>query len=838
MRMSLGKKIALALTAVLLIPIFLHQSTAVASAATPKFAKNNVTIAGQGVTYQLKIKNTVKGSTYKWSTSDIKIVTITSKGLVTTVDKGTATIKCKIIYPSKKTKILTCPITVTIPVQTIKIKNANEVNGANQLLIGQSYKFTCDVTPVNTSDIVSWSAEGDDKDCIKVDADGTVTGIKAGKAILVATAGTGSAAIKDQKIVEVAQPKATVKSVDFVDANTIKVVFDSSIDSSTLIGSNSKLLDNISISLKKNAKNILANDPGTLKGALSSDLTTLTITSANMFSGDYSIIISNKIKTTNGIAIEEATKQISYSDNVGPSIATNNVDDSGMINTITFTEAINRAELQVFIASITSSAGTTATCDAATKNYITNAANYTLSDDKKTLSINLSRINSTDFGKVFHISLYGIKDLAGNSSSPFTLPVTILTDNSTKPQAQVVSLTRTGYNTLTALFDRAVQYPGMATVNGAGMSGSVDTSNSKKVNYTMSDTQAALTGTQLVTLSGWNGYNVTTGQFSTSQTLSVNFTVNTIIPVVQTFDYDSASGILTLTYNEDVSLTTTSGVFVPRYQTAAGVILNNLTVPYVQVASTDSKIIKLKISLPQLGSYTFTLNPGFVKDNFRNSSLSGTVNISNADGKTNELPGPYSISQSPIDSSQIILEFANMLNINTAQTVSNYSIAGLTILSAQVTKNTPDTGATVVLTVAEGSIDEMVARPVMITGLKDYSGAYAPISNYTSTVTLRENKKATLVNSTFDLTSKKVICLNFSEQIKGSISLSVTQANLTSPIMYSTSVSISGNNVYITLGNTPPSGAYLRVDIFQNNITDLNGNAVSLASQLFVPVQY
>lgn len=830
MKMRLGRKIALMLTVILIIPIVLYQSTTVASAATPAFSKKSVTIVGQDKTYQLKIKNTVKNSKYKWSTSDKNIAKVTSKGVVTAVNKGTVTIKCKITYPSKKTKTISCKVKVTIPAQTITINNANEGNDVHTLLVGQSYKFTCNVLPANTSDTVTWS-ENKNKGYIKVDADGTVTGVKAGTTILVATAGTGTSAVRDEMIIKVANPTATVKSVDFVDSKTMKVVFDSAVDSSTVIGTNNKLLDNISVSLKRNSNNVMATDPGTLKGSLSSDLLTLTITSTNAFNGDYSINFSGNIKTTGGLAIVEATKQISYSDSVGPSVLSYNLDDTGFINNIIFSEEVSITGLQVYLD--TTATTVTSTASEATKTYITNPSNYILSEDKKTLSIDLSNIISTDFGKTFKVTLYGVRDLAGNYSSPITLPVMLRTDNTTKPQAQVISVTRTGYNTLTAVFDRAILFAGFAMVNGTQASGTVDAKDKKKVNYSLTDTQAALTGAQSVVLSSWNGYNTATG-YAGTQTFAVDFTADKIAPELITNSYDTETGILTLTYNENVKLTVPSGNLNVSYNSTGGVI-KPLTVSYVQVANTDNKVIKLKLYLSQLGNYSFTLNAGFVKDNFNNSSLVRTINLSNADGTTTTLPGPYSITQSTANPSQIVLEFANMLDINSAQTVSNYSIAGVTILAAQVTKNTPDTGATVVLTIADGSVDVEVARPVIINGIKDYSGAYAPITNFTSSVTLKKN--VSLISATFDTTSRNRICLNFNNQVMGSLSAIVTQINQT-VVTYPCTVSVSGNSVYILLGSTPPSGAYLKVDILQNSITDVYGNAVNITTPITISVGY
>ena len=163
MKKTIGRKVVLILVMVLSLPFFLNQNLAITSAATtPSFNKTKVSLAGKGKTYQLTVKDQVAKSTYKWSTSNAKVAKVSSKGLVTAVDKGTAKIKCKITYPNKKTKTLTCTVTVTIPSEQIKIANAVEVNGAHKLTVGQSFDFQCEILPANTSDVAYWSIGGGD----------------------------------------------------------------------------------------------------------------------------------------------------------------------------------------------------------------------------------------------------------------------------------------------------------------------------------------------------------------------------------------------------------------------------------------------------------------------------------------------------------------------------------------------------------------------------------------------------------------------------------------------------------------------------------------------------
>lgn len=846
MKMSLGKKIVLLIAVLLIIPIYINQNTAVANAATPAFTNKSVVINGVGKTYQLKIKNTVKGSTYKWSSSDRNIATITSKGLVTAMNKGTTTLKCKITYSSKKTQTISCTVTVKIPVVKvpavgIKINNAVKVGGSHKLLVGESFKFTCLMTPSNTTDMVYWSVGEDSKDCIKVDTLGNVTGLKAGKAILTARAASSESTksvVTDVVIIDVVNPSSSVLSADIVSSNVIKVVFDSPIDSSTVIGTNNKLLDNISVSLKKNTKDVLASDPGTLTAALSSDLKTLTITSSNMFSGNYGINISSAVKTTGGLSIVEFNKTITYVDTVGPAISSVDLDDSGMIDVIKFTEPINITNIKASNAALVPS-GTVTTFDASTLDIINNKLNYVLSSDKQSLTINLSKIAVSDYGKTFSAILSGITDLAGNAPASFTLPIYLHTDNTPKAQAQPLYITRSSYTTLTATFNRAIQTPGIAIVNGTSIVGVVDINDNKKVNYTLDASSVSLRGNQIIAIGYWNGYNVISTDTTAQQqkTFTVDFTVDTTIPVLMSFDYDGSTAILTLTYNKAVNLKSASSIFSTTLKTVTDDIVSGTNINYTKIASTDDKVIKLQLSnITLLGSYIINLEEGFVIDNFNNKSPAKSITISNSNGTSAGLPGPYAVYQSTTNLSQITLEFANKLDVTSAQDISNYKIAGVTIISAVVTKNTSDNGATVILTVADGTIDVSLERPITINGVKGYNGSYSAISSFTKTVMLNENKKPILISTTFDTTTRNRICLTFSEELKGTMTVTVTQVGTS--ITYTGTITVSGSKVYITLDGAPTNGVYLNINVVSNTLTDLSGNATNMSTSLGVVVTY
>lgn len=855
MKNSPGKKAALFMIMLLILtPLLWLQGDSIALAATPTFNEKKVEIIGEDETYQLDIKDKVAGSSYKWSSSNTKVARVSSKGLVTTVGKGTAKIRCIVTLPNKKTKTLTSNITVIVPATQVRINNATEVNGAHILQVGDTYNFNRDITPSGSSDKTYWSLVGGDKSCLVVtnSSSGIVRAEKPGKVILMATAArtateadAAKSYVNDAIIIEVVGPSATVGKVDIVDSTVIKAVFDSPIDERTIIGQNNSLLDSIDISLKKNIKGVLAADPGKITAQLSSDKKTLTITSTNRFEGEYGINFTDKIKTTGGVPITDYYKLISYVDTVGPDLLEVKLDDSGMNVSIIFTEAVDFSGLRVTGGGLVPIPGSSTTVDSVTRSILNNKNNYVPSEDKKSLTINLSNIAPNDFNKLLTVTISGIKDLSGNEPVNYTIPVVLQTDNTPKPQARLIGVTRTGYNTLTATFDRAIRFGGYATINnGVTMVGMVDEKDPKMVHYTMiSEADAQRTGMQTISITGWQGaYNVNPNDTTSYQhhTRPVNFDVERSNPILLKDEFDPETSVLTLTYNREVTLSANTGTFNATVVSLSNEIRPNNNINYVKLASDDPKVIRLQMSnMTLIGNYSFTLDQYFVSDSFRNYALPRPISIDNSGGSSNEFPGPYLVTQSTTNPSEIYVEFMNMLDVASATDARNYSIPGVTILSARLEKNTKNDGSTVVLTVADGSINVTLERPLVINRITDYNGNYSPLVDHRTNVLLKDNMKPYFINPPiFDRNRPNEIKLTFSEEISGTMKVRVTQIG---PYSYEigNNVEVSGNSVVITLNSQPENNSSLKIDILENKIVDLSGNqSAPMVTQLMVRATY
>ncbi len=838
------------------IPMIWNHSTVIASAAaSPAFVKTKVELVGVGKTYQLEIKDKVAGSTYKYTSSDKNVATVSSKGKITAVAGGTAKVQCKITYSNKKTKTLSCSVTVKIPAEEIRISNAVLVNGAHRMNLGSTMDFNATTVPSKPTDKAYWYADKGDTDCISVDnaAEGIVTARKVGKVTLRVKAAASSTAadakksnVDDYIIIEVVDSKASVQSAEIVNTTEIKVVFDSAVNPSTVIETGNKLSSNIDVVQRKNAKGVLAADPGTLTAVLSADGRTLVITASKTFDGDYGISLSNKILTTSGVPIEAYYKSVSFVDNYPPSLMGSPVlDDSGFRNTINFTEPIDFTNLSVTGATVigSSSGSAGANASAYTLSILNNRLNYVASENKKSLVIDLSNIDPADYGKIFTVVLAGVKDMAGNAPASYTLMATLRTDSTAKAQAVPISVVRTGYNTLKATFTRSLSYAGFLQVNnGSMMEGVIDASDPKNVVYTINETDAALSGTVEIRLSLWDSYNVkpTDTAALTGWTRKINFTVDKSNPVLISYEFDATTSTLALTYNKEVTTALASGVITTTLTTITDDIRSGTNINYTRMDnSNDKKTINLKLSnVSALGTYSFILENGFVVDSYKNPSLARPISFNNTKGNSSsELPAPYEITQSDTNLSQISIQFANKLDKASAELVGNYTIPGVPVLSATLTRNTPD-GATVLLTVADGGIDATVERPVKISGVKGYNGSYSAMTEFTMMVPLKDNKKPTMVGSpVFDRNTLTGIQLNFSEEITGQLTLRISNIS-NSAITYGNTVTVSGNTAYISLDYIPDKGTGLKIEVLNNSLIDANGNKAVMNSTMFVTVLY
>ena len=121
------------------------------------------------------------------------------------------------------------------------------------------------------------------------------------------------------------------------------------------------------------------------------------------------------IKTTEGNSLVEYNKDITLNDTQAPSYVGYTLDNTGLIVTLNFSEAMDFTNMLPASAQvITCGQIILPTALPATLNMLNTKLNYVASLDKKSLTINLTSMTFADQNKMFSVRLYGSKDLAGN----------------------------------------------------------------------------------------------------------------------------------------------------------------------------------------------------------------------------------------------------------------------------------------------------------------------------------------------------------------------------------------------------------------------------------------
>ena len=144
-----------------------------------KLNKSKLTI-DDGKSYTLKATFNPTNTTTKtctWTSSNKKVVTVTSKGVITAVGPGTATITCKTKDTGKTAK---CTVTVKKVTPTSVVLDKSSY----QVAYGKTLQLKATVYPTNSSDqSLVWTSSN--PKYVKVSSTGKVTGLKAGKTVTI-----------------------------------------------------------------------------------------------------------------------------------------------------------------------------------------------------------------------------------------------------------------------------------------------------------------------------------------------------------------------------------------------------------------------------------------------------------------------------------------------------------------------------------------------------------------------------------------------------------------------------------------------------------------------------
>ena len=154
---------------------------------------------GDKVTLKPELTPATAITTYKWSTSEKKVATVSDTGVVTALRAGTAKITVKTANDQKAS--------VEVTVQDgSKPESVSIAGGDVTLNVGESVALTARLTPDDAATAFTWSSSK--KAVAEVSDSGVVTGVKAGTAKITVKTANGKKDTVEVKVTDLHAPEA------------------------------------------------------------------------------------------------------------------------------------------------------------------------------------------------------------------------------------------------------------------------------------------------------------------------------------------------------------------------------------------------------------------------------------------------------------------------------------------------------------------------------------------------------------------------------------------------------------------------------------------------------
>lgn len=166
------------LTGIYKVQISPRETEEVEENTTPSLTAATVTLE-MATTYDININDKPVGASYKWTSSDVDVVTVNSKnGKIKAVKEGTAMITCEVTYEDGTVEELTSEIVVGYD------DNAPVLTDADiEIAIGEKY----DIDAENTVAKSKYRWLSSNKAIVTITSKGTVKGISEGEAYITCT---------------------------------------------------------------------------------------------------------------------------------------------------------------------------------------------------------------------------------------------------------------------------------------------------------------------------------------------------------------------------------------------------------------------------------------------------------------------------------------------------------------------------------------------------------------------------------------------------------------------------------------------------------------------------
>ncbi|MFJ7639523.1 Ig-like domain-containing protein [Peribacillus sp. NPDC097225] len=499
-----------------------------------------------------------------------------------------------------------------------------------------------------------------------------------------------------------------VKNVSAVNAKEVEIKFNKAIKKSTVLNGSNEV-QNISFSPVGNATN-----PSTLTGSLSADGKTLTVSATTSFSGSYTVVATDDIKTTDEVKIEDYKKVVDLEDSVRPTVG-QAVYNSNNIATFSFSEPID-------VASNAALANALTLKDASGATY---TPTVVLAANKKSFTLDLNAA-TFETGKAYTLTVTGLKDFAGNLITPNPLSVSVekkVVDN-VAPTVSSVTSNQAGY--VVVKFSEKVSVNANKEVASVGgVTADLDTNASLDESGTVLTVRdSSFNGTKDIAV---NTFTDVAGNAGTARTVLVNFPVDSVNPTVSSSAVKviDNKNYLVLTFSEDVTVTNDAGNITGTYVTENGVEKNvtsidtSVAANVSQVAGTKNQV-KVLIDSQEKGKYSVSLPAGLVTDVVGNGNAiaSSTYTVGANTSETTK-PTIVATSVQSGDNNTITIEFSEKLATSSLN-LNNFLVEGATVAEKAVFTDTDQD--TIKLTLKEGAIKTSGTYNFTVQNVADIAG--------------------------------------------------------------------------------------------------------------------
>ncbi|MCG7336528.1 S-layer homology domain-containing protein [Sporosarcina sp. ACRSM] len=547
-----------------------------------------------------------------------------------------------------------------------------------------------------------------------------------------------------------------VTEVNALNATQVEVKFSTAVDANSVLGANGAIKAN-TISLTSLDK----VDAGTLKGELSKDGKTLTITAKNILSKRYDVVVDG-LKSVNGAAIDkyEATITIAADKTAPVILGTTNISASKV--KVSFSEpmqAIPASSVQFTLADGTKVTGITG--DLAT------------GDQEVTYDLSAAEV-----GQAITATFIGAKDIAGNLITPNPAKVTFQKGAKDGVAPSVKEITQMGAKKFAIKFSEEIQTPAKNAieVSVGSTSNAVASIEKDQLDATTYIVTVANDLDGLTTIKTADKKVVTdlSGETATFSKV-VSFVKDTVAPKVLSTKVivDKEKEYLEITFDKNVKLTekdskvTAKGSYVKDSVTHE---VTGLSATELEHKDENSKKV-VRVALATLLGNADEKGAAYQLDLAFTDVVSETGEAA-ADVKaitftrgedgtpaTEEKIKVNGVQQSTNDNNEVVVTFDQEVDADTATVAANYKISGAEVESATV-----NAGALkkVTLTLKADSNTFTGERNVVIENVKA-KGSSVAMNKYEGTVALNENVAPTVTKAV--LTADNEITLTFSENV-------------------------------------------------------------------------